>query len=228
MRTRCKLLFLGDRLRDSRPYGWRRPLVCRLIFSGLLLTAAGSVAARDRIFRIQLDRDGPRERVLVQKRECKVYARGCSRLMVRDGERHAVLTQFTQRPRYPYPWAVRTVRFPDLTGDGRAEILWSLVTAGATVSSPSLRGADQWNGRRASRIFKFTNLRKPPRGYFAVVFVKSGVVSSGSGLPEIERPEFLLDENDSNCCPSAYRVIRHRRNGERIAPVPGSTRIEPL
>jgi hypothetical protein len=186
------------------------------------------VAAREQIFRVQLDRDGPRERVLIQQRKCRVYARGCSRLIVRDGQREAVLTQFTQRPRYPYGWRVRTVRFPDLTGDGRDEILWSLQTAGATVSSPSLRGVDQWNGRRASRIFKFANGRKPPAGYSAVVFVKSRVLSSESGLPEIETREFLLDEDDSNCCPSAYRVIRHRWNGERIAPVPGSTRIEPL
>jgi hypothetical protein len=221
-------LVVAERVSAPRQRRWRRRLVCGLIFSGLFATAAGSVAARARIFRIQLDGDGPRERVLIQKRECKVYARGCSRLIVRDGQRDAVLTQFTQRPRYPYGWRVRTVRFLDLTGDGRAEILWSLVTAGATGSSPSLRGADQWNGRRASRIFKFSNGRKPPAGYVAVVFVKSRVVSSESGLPEIETREFLLDEDDATCCPSAYRQVRHRWNGERIAPVPGSTRIEPL
>jgi hypothetical protein len=149
-------------------------------------------------------------------------------LILRDGERRAVLTQFTQQPRYPYGWHVRTVRFPDLTGDGRPEILWSLATAGATVSSPSLRGVDQWNGRRASRIFKFTSRRDPPRGYIDVVFVKSRVVNSGSGLPEIETREFLLDENDSTCCPSAYRLTRFRWNGRRIAAVPGSIRIERL
>jgi hypothetical protein len=61
-----------------------------------------------------------------------------------------------------------------------------------------------------------------------VVFVSSRIVrGSGSNLPEIETRESLLDDDDSNCCPSAYRVGRHRWNGKRIAPVPGSSRIEP-
>ena len=206
----------------------RRILGCGLVMSGLLVAVAGPAAGRDRAFRIQLDRDRPRERLLIQERPCKVYVGGCSRLILRDGRREAVLTPFTQRPRYPYGWRVRSVRFPDLTGDGRPEILWSLATAGGTVSSPSLRGVDQWNGRRASRIFKFTSRRKPPANYIGVVFVKSRVVrGSGSDLPELETREFLLDRNDPNCCPSAYRLIRHRWNGQRIAPVPGSTRIEP-
>lgn len=207
---------------------WRRILGCSLVVSGLLVVAAGPAAGRDRAFIIQLDRDRPRERVLSQKRQCKVYVGGCSRLVVRDGKREAVITPFTQRPRFPYGWRVRHVSFPDLTGDGRAEILWSLATAGGTVSSPSLRGVDQWNGRRASRIFKFTSRRGPPPNYSYVVFVKSRIVrGSGSDLPEIETREFLLDRDDSNCCPSAYRLLRHRWNGKRIAPVPGSRRIEP-
>jgi hypothetical protein len=167
--------------------------------------------------------------VVIQKRQCKVYANGCSRLLLQDGMREAVLTPFTQRPRYPYGWRVRRVRFPDLTGDGRAEVLWALETAGGTVSSPSLRGVHQWDGRRASRIFRFSNGRKRlPGDYIGVVFVKSRVVPRpGDELPEIETREFLLDQGDPNCCPSAVRVSRHRWNGKRIAPVPGSTRIEP-
>jgi hypothetical protein len=112
---------------------------------------------------------------------------------------HSTMPTTPTTPTAPYGWHVRTVRFSDLTGDGR----------------------------RASRIFKYTSRRQPPAGYAAVVFVKSRVVISGSGLPQIETREFLLDNHDANCCPSAYRVTRHRWNGERIAPVPGSTRIEP-
>jgi hypothetical protein len=208
---------------------WQQLFGCSVAISAALIAVPGSAAGRDRVFEVQLDRDRSRERVVVQRSECRVYALGCSRLVVRDRNRQAVLTQFTQQPRYPYGWRVRTVRFPDLTGDGRPEILWSLQTAGATVSSPSLRGVDQWDGRRASRIFKFSNGRKRlPGDYIGVVFVKSRVVRRpGDDLPEIETREFLLDRGDSNCCPSAVRVSRHRWNGKRIAPVPGSTRIEP-
>jgi hypothetical protein len=206
---------------------WQRVFGCVIIIAVALVGIAGPAFGRDRVFDVQLDRDMPKERAVIQRSECRVYPSGCSRLVVRDGKRQAVLTPFTQRPRYSYGWRVKTVRFPDLTGDGRPEILWSLQTAGATVSSPSLRGVDQWNGRHASRIFKFTTGRKPPAGYIAVVFVKSKVLAGpGGSPPEIETRELLLKRGDSNCCPSAQRVIRHRWNGKRIAPVPGSTRIE--
>ena len=202
---------------------------CGLALGAVLVVVAGPAAGQNKVSDVQLDQDRPRERVVVQKKPCKnVSSYGCSRLLLRDGKRQAVLTPFTQRPRYPYGWRVRRVRFPDLTGDGRAEVLWALETAGATVSSPSLKGVHQWDGRRARRIFRFSNSRKPPTGYSYVVFVSSRIVpASGSGPPEIETRESLLDRDDSNCCPSAYRVIRHRWNGKRIAPVPGSTRIEP-
>jgi hypothetical protein len=65
-------------------------------------------------------------------------------------------------------------------------------------------------------------------GYAYVVFVTWRIVRpDGAGLPEIETSESLHRRNDASCCPSAYRVIRHRWNGNRIASVPGSTRIEP-
>jgi hypothetical protein len=130
--------------------------------------------------------------------------------------------------RYPFGWRVTTVRFVDFTGDGVKEILWRLDTSGGTVSSPSLRGVHKWNGRRVRRIFRFANGRKPPSGYSFVVFVRSRLIRGGSGdLPEITTRESLHTEEDANCCPSAYRVIRHRWNGRRIAPVPGSTVIDP-
>jgi hypothetical protein len=188
-----------------------------------------SADAYGRVFRVQLDQDKPRERVLLQKTRCpNVSSHGCSRLALRDGRRKTVLTRFTQRPRFPYGWRIRTVRFVDFTGDGSSEIAWALETSGGTVSSPSLRGVHHWNGRRASRIFRFSNARKPPRGYAYVVFVTWRIVRpAGGGLPEIETSESLHRRDDPHCCPSAYRVIRHRWNGNRIAPVPGSTRIEP-
>lgn len=198
-----------------------------LIALVVLMTLPGD--AHGRVFRVQLDGDKPRERVLLQKKRCpKVSSLRCSRLALRDGRRKAALTRFTQRPRFPYGWQVRRVRFVDFTGDGRAEVAWALDTSGATVSSPSLKGVHHWNGRRASRIFRFPNARKPPRGYAYVVYVTWRIVrSAGGGLPEIETRESLHRRDDPNCCPSAYRLIRHRWNGDRIAPVPGSTRIEP-
>jgi hypothetical protein len=206
---------------------WQRVLCCQIILAVGLVGIPDSAFGRDRVFDVQLDQDEQQERAVIQKSECRVYPLGCSRLVVRDGKRRAVLTPFTQRPRLPYGWRVKTVRFPDLTGDGRPEVLWSLQTAGATVSSPSLRGVDQWNGRRATRLFKFTTGREPPAGYIAVVFVKSKVLAGAGGSPpEIETRELLLRRGDGNCCPSAQRVIRHRWNGKRIAPVPGSTRVE--
>jgi hypothetical protein len=209
----------------------RRGVLSRLGFSLIAVAVLLPLPADafGRVFRVQLDRDTSRERVLLQKTRCRrVSSHGCSRLAVRDGRRNAVLTRFTQRPRFPYGWRVSRVRFLDFTGDGASEIVWALHTSGGTVSSPSLKGVHHWNGRRASRIFRFSNARKPPRGYAYVVFVTWRIVRpAGGGLPEIETTESLHRRDDANCCPSAYRVIRHRWNGNRIAPVPGSTRIEP-
>jgi hypothetical protein len=198
-----------------------------LIALVVLITLPGD--AHGRVFRVQLDGDKPRERVLLQKTRCpKVSLHGCSRLAVRDGSRKAALTSFTQRPRFPYGWRVRRVRLLDFTGDGWSEVAWALETSRGTVSSPSLKGVHHWNGRHASRIFRFPNARKPPRGYAYAVFATWRILRpAGGGLPEIETSESLHRRDDPNCCPSAYRLIRHRWNGDRIAPVPGSMRIEP-
>jgi hypothetical protein len=208
----------------------RRSLrVLALLVSAFAVAAslAGPATARDKVYRVQLDSDRARERVVVQKRRCRnLTAYGCSRLVLRDGKRRRVLTNFTQRPRYPYAWVVARVRFVDFTGDGIKEILWRLDTSGGTVSSPSLRGVHRWNGRSKRRIFRFANARTPPPGYSFTVFVSSRLIRGGP-LPEIKTRESLHTENDANCCPSAYRIMRHRWNGRRIAPVPGSEVIEP-
>jgi hypothetical protein len=196
---------------------------------GLVVLAAPTALARDRVLRAQLDRDTPRERVVVQKARCRsVSPYGCSRLVVRDGRRRAVLTPFTQRPRHPYGWDVTKLRFLDFTGDGVPEVFWRLDSSGGTVSSPSLVGVTSWTGSRSYRLFTFANgrRRKPPRGYRYIIFVTERIVRPGGGrLPEIRTRESLHHELDGNCCPSAYRITRHRWNGRRIAPVPGSTRI---
>jgi hypothetical protein len=133
-----------------------------------------------------------------------VSSHGCSRLAVQDGRRKAALTSFTQRPRFPYGWRVTRVRFVDFTGDGWSEVAWALETSGGTVSSPSLKGVHHWNGRHGSRIFSFSNARKPPRGYAYVVFTTWRVVRPAAGdLPEIETIESLHRRDDPNCCPSA-------------------------
>ena len=183
-------------------------------------------AAQGRTWRVNLDRDGARERVTTQKSPCRKFSPyGCTRLVLRDGRRRVVLTPFTQRPRYPYGWRVRKVRFRDFTGDGRKEILWDLRTSGGTASSPSALGVHRWSGRRARRIFRFRNARKPPRGYSYVAFVTWSIVRRG-GLPQIRTKESLHRSGDATCCPSAYRVMRHRWNGRRIGRVRGSARIE--
>jgi hypothetical protein len=138
------------------------------------------------------------------------------------------LTRISQRPRFPYHWAVEEVRFRDLTGDGLPEILWDLFTVGGTGSSPSLKGVHRWDGSEASRIFRFANAGKPPPGYAYVIGVSWRIVKGrNGGLPEIETSETLHKRDDPTCCPSAIRVKRHRWNGTRIAPVAGSQVIEP-
>jgi len=198
--------------------------------AGLLSLGAFSAissGARPKVFKKQLDGDAPLERVLIQRVKCRESS-PCSRLLLRDGKLRRRLTGISQRPRYPYHWSVRKVRFVDLTGEGVPEILWDLATVGGTGSSPSLKGVHRWDGRRAHRIFSFRNAGKPPRGYSYVVFVSWKVVPGpGGGLAEIETSESLHRRNDANCCPSAYRITRHRWDGRRIAPVPGSTQIEP-
>jgi hypothetical protein len=183
--------------------------------------------AQARVHQVQLDHDAPLERVGVQRVHCRDFF-PCSRLVLRDGGVRRNLTGISQRPRYPFHWSVEKVRFVDFTGDGIPEIAWQLETAGGTVSSPSLKGVDGWDGAHVSHLFRFANAGKPPRGYAYVVFVTWKIVPGGAGgLPEIETKESLNHRNDANCCPSAYRVTRHRWDGQRIAPVPGSSHIVP-
>jgi hypothetical protein len=110
------------------------------------------------------------------------------------------LTRISQRPKYPYHWEVTKVRFRDLTGDGIPEIIWDLFTVGGTGSSPSLKGVHQWDGREASRIFRFANGRKPPPGYAYVIAVSWRIVDGGNGsLPEVETSESLHKRDDATC-----------------------------
>ena len=204
----------------------------RLAFSaafalvGVAVLLAPNAGALKKVFRVQLDADKPIEIVRVQERRCK-ESYPCTQLVLRDGDRRVKLTRIGQRPRFPYHWTVTNVRFRDLTGDGFPEIIWDLFTVGGTGSSPSLKGAHKWDGRVASRIFRFANGRKPPRGYESVDYVTWRIVAGANGgLPEIETRESLHKRDDGTCCPSAFRVTRHRWNGTRIAPVPGSVVVE--
>ncbi|HEX8051355.1 MAG TPA: hypothetical protein VF517_00060 [Thermoleophilaceae bacterium] len=139
-----------------------------------------------------------------------------------------MLTPISQRPRFPYYWRVTKVRFRDLTGDGLPEIVWELFTSGGTGSSPSLKGVDRWNGQSAARVFRFHNVdRKPPPDFEYVIGVSWRIVGAvDGGLAEIETSESLHRSDDGTCCPSAYRVTRHRWDGTTIAPVSGSETIE--
>ena len=111
-----------------------------------------------RVLRRQLDGDAPREKIVNKRRRCSEPYR-CSQLVLRDGRRRRELTGISQRPRYPYHWYVSGLQFSDLTGDGHPEIVWDLDTVGGTGSSPRLRGAHTWTGRRAVRIFRLRNAR---------------------------------------------------------------------
>jgi hypothetical protein len=197
------------------------------VIVGLLsafLVGAPAGHARDKVFRAQLDSDAPREQLRTEVRRCgQPFA--CSRLVVRDGSRRQALTAFRQTS-LPYGWSVGRARLIDFTGDGVPEIAYELGTVGGTVSSPTMFGVSQWTGTSARRIFDFRNGRDPEPGYAYVVFVVTRIVTGTGGLPEIETRESLHRTTDANCCPSAFRITRHRWDGTRIAPVPGSVRIE--
>jgi len=189
----------------------------------VVLVGAPLAQARDKVFRAQLDGDAPREQLRTEVRRCgEPFA--CSRLVVRDGPVARSLTPFRQT-RFRYGWTVSRTRLIDFTGDGIPEISYQLDTVGGTVSSPTMFGVSQWNGSTARRIFDFRNGRAPAPGYAYVVYVVTKIVTGTGGLPEIETRESLHRQTDANCCPSAYRVTRHRWDGTRIAPIPGSVRI---
>jgi len=221
---------IGAQVRDTIPSMKRRPLMIALI-AGISIVPATSVpaahgpSARAKVFRVQLDADKPREQVRIEPRRCE-QPYPCSRVVVRDGQRRVALTKLTQ-PKDGYGWDVARVRVRDLTGDGRREIIWELDTAGATVSSPTLVGVDQWDGRRASRIFTFTNVGAMAEpGYSDVVTAQVKIVAGTTALPEIETTESLHGRDDPNCCPSARRKRRHRWDGRHISPLPETKRIE--
>lgn len=201
-------------------------MVVRLVLALLLaVVVAAPAQARDRVTRAQLDGDPALEQLRTQVRDCGQPYR-CSRLAIRDGRRQVSLTPLTQRPRFPYGWTVARKRLLDFTGDGISEIAFELRTAGSTVSSPWKYGVSRWDGRRAHRIFEMRNDRDPEPGYASVIYVVTTIVTDTGGLPEIETRESLHRETDGNCCPSAFRITRHRWDGTSIAPVPGSVRIE--
>lgn len=192
-----------------------------------LLVPPVEATARKTVWHVQLDGDERLETVRIKRRRCE-EPYPCTQLVLRDGKRRVKLTRISQRPKYPYHWEVTKVRFRDLTGDGIPEIIWDLFTVGGTGSSPSLKGVHQWDGREASRIFRLANGRKPPPGYAYVIAVSWRIVDGGNGgLPEVETLESLHKRDDATCCPSAFRIGRHRWNGAKIARVAGSQVIEP-
>jgi hypothetical protein len=79
----------------------------------------------------------------------------------------------------------------------------------------------------ASRIFRFASGRQPPPGYAYVIAVSWRIVKGDDVLPEIETSESLHKRDDATCCPSGYRVTRHRWNGTKITSVAGSQTVEP-
>lgn len=210
--------------------------VARGLWIGLVLAAVLSVAAvsvspadataRKSVWRVELDGDRRLETVRRKTRRCN-EPHPCTRLILRDGRRHVKLTPITQRPKHPWHWDVTKVRFRDLTGDGLPEIMWDLFTVGGTGSSPSLKGVHRWDGREASRIFRFANGRQPPPGYAYVIAVSWRIVKGDGVLPEVETSESLHKRDDATCCPSAYRITRHRWDGKKITPVAGSQTVEP-
>jgi hypothetical protein len=200
----------------------RAALIASILLAAVI--GASPVQARDKVFRTQLDGDTPREQLRTQVRRCGQPS-ACSRLVLRDGSRRRALTPFLQ-PRLSYGWTVRRMRLVDFTGDGIREIAYELVTVAGTGSSPTLFGISQWDGRNARRIFEFRNCREPDPGYANVISIVTRIVTGVSGLPEIETRESLHRETDATCCPSAFRITRHRWDGTRIAPVPGSARVE--
>lgn len=201
-----------------------------MIGEGLLVLVAATsqsvaVAERDKVFRAQLDRDAPLEQVRKEVRRCREYST-CSRLVVVDDGRRAILTPLTQRPEHPYGWTIQDIRLVDFTGDGIKELAYELMTAGATASSPQMTVVGRWDGRRERRIFAFTDGRPPARGFAWAQVTVTEIVERREGLPEIRSVEGLFTGkgNEGTCCPSGLRYTRHRWNGRRIAPV--SVRVE--
>lgn len=197
-----------------------------VLCSAAVIPPTVEAAARAKVFRAQLDTDPALERVIRQRRSCRqVSPYRCSRLVLRDGRRRVRLTSYRQTD-YPYGWQARRLRFRDLTGDGVAEIVWELWTSGGTGSSPWRKGVHRWTGRRARLIFSFRNARRVPRGYSYSAFASARILRArDGGLPVIRTKEALNRASDGTCCPSAYRIMRHRWNGRMIAKIKGSTRI---
>jgi len=191
-----------------------------------VLPSGGAAAPSKSTYRVQLDGDAALEQVRVQRRACKENF-PCTRLVVRDGSRRAVLTPISQRPLAPYNWQVSNVRFHDFTGDGEPEIISTLLTVGGTGSSPMRIGVHTWSGTRATRIFDHQNATAAAEpGYDGVVTTRLRVIEEEGKPAEIELRESLLAASDATCCPSAFRFTRYRFDGARLALVPGSKRLQ--
>lgn len=207
--------------------------VTRIILVVAALAAGGTLApgagAAPLSKRSQLDRDAPLEVVRAEKRgprACR-QPRPCSRVVLQDGKRKRALSSFGQgSPNRTFAWSVASLQTVDLTGDGIAEVVYTLRTVGGTGSSPTLMAVVSWDGRRARKLFLLENGRAPEPGWKYVITARGTITSGADGFPEIETSEGMYTETDATCCPSAIRRQRWRWNGTVIAPVAGTKEID--
>ena len=119
----------------------------------LVLVCVASSPAATRIIRAQLDGDGAIE--LVERLETLApttegpESSGCSHLRIVDGARTQRLTPSTASYA-SYCLYVMQLSVRDLTGDGRADVVW---TTNITGGRANRIGVHTWNGRSARRIF---------------------------------------------------------------------------
>lgn len=200
----------------------------RLVATTLLLVAvAASAQARTSSQRAQLDADTPIERIQRVIEACPANVAGapggCGYIRVLDGDIVARITPETQWPQADYGWIPAAApRFADLTGDGRPEIVWHLLTAGGTGDSAERVGVHRWTGRRAVEL-----LATGGRGRDGLA-IGLDVLAPRNGLRELRLVELVYRRHDSPCCPSFRRTTRYRFDGRRMAPVRGSSRVERL
>jgi hypothetical protein len=200
------------------------------VATAVLVVLAGWVpaSAQTSSDSVQLDGDPALETVQRVREPCPPGVNApaiddaCGVIRIVDGARSVAITELTQRPRLNYGWVPAKPVLRDLTGDGRAEIVWQLDTSGGTGSSPRLVGVHSWTGERAVRLFSTSGLTRD------ALPIRLDVLPPRRGLRELRLVELLYGRDDATCCPGRRRTRRYRFDGTRMKPVPGSTRVTRL
>lgn len=147
---------------------------------------------------------------------------GCTHLRIVDGTRTQRLTPPTASYS-SYCLYVMQLSVRDLTGDGRADVVW---TTNITGGRASRIGVHTRNGRSARRIF--TEIPGEIGGGRFSFLPTATVVPPRRGLRELRVRDAVYEACDALCCPTFIRTRRFRWNGRLLALVPGSTNLKRL